>query len=954
MASKIWEDEFIKLLLNVFKYEKEIEQKRTEFCLSFNNQNPYYFFQMIDKCNKGYLNYNDFHLILKAFNMIDFNSTYTNLNIENKSADKSLLIDLSCLSSYELSYYCRQIINIYDRKDKFYLEYKEFLNLTADGQHFTEFIKKREDNTEYNLSENEIRTSFNIFTEILISEISYIKDFYMKVDNLKKFNEFSPYEAFLILDGKDKKKIDIDNLHWYFNKKHKFSLTEKDLTMMLFRLDKDKDGAISYKEFQELFYYSNNKVYNLGLKNIQKETDINDSNSNLKGNINFIPQYNFSYENSKHIDINEEEKDKKNNLNLLNQNSKNEYESDSYKNNNINSKIIEDDLSKFLTNNEINEKNNQCISTKITKNSDLDNNLNIKDINENENQDNKENMILYLNSNTKFEINDNYNYNNKDYSNSQNKISTKNENNSKYEKDIRNNNDSVLNNLKLVREDGFNIIPDVKLSNYSNYILNNNTSKDFNLQKNLESDKILRNEFKPKSNFLKNELAHPSMYENNSTKDNLDEFYLNSSDKNENFLYSKKKIGNQFYKLEKNICNKEHNKYYGINDLHLKLNEGKNNRNYKKENVNDNADDIESNYNTNYNSLKEYYEINKSNNPNIYSKTKFAKESLNKENNKSDKNIYRFDSKNSNNEDVCENELHRNIDKYNNYQTQFNNYDDNLDEDLNKNIEDDNVYKKMFELFKSLQFINKDSYENENLNDSNFQEINDKNYNMKEKEISQYKNINPNAYVKSFYKNEIQKKSLIDYFLSYFIKVVKIESTLNLLKEKLNRNNDFDIYLLFDAFSLSENSDISFFEFQEILYNLNVIYDSSVYKKLFRRFDIDNDGKLNFEEFSYMFNKHVYNKISHRNSNLNTNTVISGETKICLTNYLHVLVESEMEVIKLKNELISNTSLIELFDEIIFQGKFPKNNNSNTKRSFNSKIVRYFKLSYQIFWIKME
>lgn len=429
MASKVWEDTLIRLLLHTLNSEKEIEKLRKHFCSTVNN--PKQVFDLLDKNNKGYLNYTD------LLQLIDKNN-----NISTQ------------INNQELAYYLRQVINLYDRKDKFHIDYKEFLNLTTDGTNFSKFSKcdtKGKDGINNN-NEDTQRThlfsekiTLESLTEIIFLEIAYLKGFYYLVQKLKDNKDFSAYEAFMMLDCERKKFIDMKSLNWYFNMRHKFSLTEKQLTMLLFRLDTDKDGVVSYKEFQEHFYYSSNihLLQNSQYNNNYYSNDKNDNNeirfdnyngevnvnNNYIGNDNFERELQCKYmngeknvnrsdrgENVSPITINEKSYDNNYNYNYSYNNDYNHKEN-SNKNNDF---TVREDYQK------------DCGDKDDRENRELDNNIDEKDNNNNNNNISNSNYYPPIESSERYNYNPPYLQNNQNNSNINNSNIINNEDDNVY------------------------------------------------------------------------------------------------------------------------------------------------------------------------------------------------------------------------------------------------------------------------------------------------------------------------------------------------------------------------------------------------------------------------------------------------------------------------------------------------------------------------------------------
>ena len=91
---------------------------------------------------------------------------------------------------------------------------------------------------------------WKIFQEIIINEINLIKDLNKIEDELKNQKDFTTYETFIEI-VKDEKYITKEKV---FLEDNNIELDDNDLDILLFRIDADNDGQISYQEFLEIFF----------------------------------------------------------------------------------------------------------------------------------------------------------------------------------------------------------------------------------------------------------------------------------------------------------------------------------------------------------------------------------------------------------------------------------------------------------------------------------------------------------------------------------------------------------------------------------------------------------------------------------------------------------------------------------------------------------------------------
>ena len=103
--------------------------------------------------------------------------------------------------------------------------------------------------------EDNDRISFSVINgivEILLKEFSLIEDLEKIADELINFKDFTTYEAFLFIDVENKRYISDSSMLEFLNR-HGYNLKRGDAEDIVFRIDNDGDGRISYNEFQEIF-----------------------------------------------------------------------------------------------------------------------------------------------------------------------------------------------------------------------------------------------------------------------------------------------------------------------------------------------------------------------------------------------------------------------------------------------------------------------------------------------------------------------------------------------------------------------------------------------------------------------------------------------------------------------------------------------------------------------------
>ena len=141
----------------------------------------------------------------------------------------------------------RRFIHNYDKDNNFLLNYKEFKNIVLP---FTDNNLRNETEQRKCKSNN---ASFNKeFISIITKELELIETLSDIVSELQHSKEFTTYEGFLVIVGEDKY-ITVLNLGLYLQSKG-IEIDNNEILRLMYRIDKDDDGKISYEEFQEIFF----------------------------------------------------------------------------------------------------------------------------------------------------------------------------------------------------------------------------------------------------------------------------------------------------------------------------------------------------------------------------------------------------------------------------------------------------------------------------------------------------------------------------------------------------------------------------------------------------------------------------------------------------------------------------------------------------------------------------
>ena len=219
--SKIWLCSLLSYFINIKSIDDNIELIRISLC-SQPNFSPYKLFNFLDKSSKGFILLNDLIIFLREM-QIPFEEKYLRIFIHN-----------------------------FDKDADFSLNLNEFLGLILPKKNmdFSKNMKstEKDDNT-YDIININVK---NIFGKLICEELELVKNCIKTAKSCKENTGFTLYEAFVEIAGTSRY-ICEQNLFDFF-RKNNIDINKNDMHQLMFRLDADNDGKISFDEFQDIFF----------------------------------------------------------------------------------------------------------------------------------------------------------------------------------------------------------------------------------------------------------------------------------------------------------------------------------------------------------------------------------------------------------------------------------------------------------------------------------------------------------------------------------------------------------------------------------------------------------------------------------------------------------------------------------------------------------------------------
>ena len=247
--SPIYKQKFDKLGItpnDIKSIDDNIELLRTSLC-SLPNFTPYKLFNYLDHSSKKFLLLNDFIKFLQDMR-IPFEEKYLRIFIHN-----------------------------FDKDCDFCLNLNEFLGLILPKKNNELTKKVMNDINKSNYIEDISNTNMkNIFGKILCEELELVKNCIKTAKSCKESMGFTLYEAFLLIAGNNKY-INETLLH-NFLQKNNIDINTNEMHQLMFRLDADNDGKISFDEFKEIFFPIKGEDIVYKIKNNNNIIEKNDNN----------------------------------------------------------------------------------------------------------------------------------------------------------------------------------------------------------------------------------------------------------------------------------------------------------------------------------------------------------------------------------------------------------------------------------------------------------------------------------------------------------------------------------------------------------------------------------------------------------------------------------------------------------------------------------------------------
>lgn len=396
---KEWLGSLLSYFMSIKEIDDNIESLRIALC-SQNDISPKKLFQLLDQNNKDFILLNDLAKFL----------TEMRIPFEEK--------------------YLRKFIHNFDKDNDFCLNFKEFLGLILPKKNLdlkNEVLINKNNSYKSNIISKNIK---NIFGKLLCEELELVKNCIKTAKFCKRSRGFTSYESFIEIAGKERY---ITEKHLYnFLQKNNININSNDMHQLMFRVDADDDGKISFNEFEEIFFpmkkddfddknnfleEKNNKDYNFhkSMSSINGKESIKEIPKKIYKNKNI--DFTFGQNSKNYLEL-EQNKNIKENFNTINvkydyNNSfeilkEKKYNLNYGYNTNRNSSNPKHDKKNFYSKNEKIMKNSDKLplSTKKLQNLNEFNGNNIKKINTN-----SDNNAFLLSSFNKISTYKNSNYN---------------------------------------------------------------------------------------------------------------------------------------------------------------------------------------------------------------------------------------------------------------------------------------------------------------------------------------------------------------------------------------------------------------------------------------------------------------------------------------------------------------------------------------------------------------
>ena len=259
-----WICSLLSYFMNIKSIDDNIELLRISLC-SLPNFTPYKLFSYLDHSSKKFLLLNDFITFLKEMG-IPFDEKYLRIFIHN-----------------------------FDKDGDFSLNLNEFLGLILPKKNndLAKKVTASINNINY-VEDIMINNMKNIFGKLLCEELELVENCIKTAKSCKEKIGFTLYEAFLLIAGNNG--YINENLLYNFLQKNNIDINTNDMHQLMFRLDADNDGKISFEEFKEIFFPIKDEeiIYRIKDNNIVEKSDYNYLEKEKENKINNLVNFTFA------------------------------------------------------------------------------------------------------------------------------------------------------------------------------------------------------------------------------------------------------------------------------------------------------------------------------------------------------------------------------------------------------------------------------------------------------------------------------------------------------------------------------------------------------------------------------------------------------------------------------------------------------------------------------------
>ena len=143
----------------------------------------------------------------------------------------------------------RRVIHNFDKDEDFSINFNEFLSIILPRKNEELKIETEQRKPDENNQEEKDKaidqTIDEAFANLLQKELDIVKKLANIAEDIKLSKDLTTYESFLAIVH-DEKYITKENMGIFLNE-HNVFLEERDIETLMFRIDSDADGKISYE-----------------------------------------------------------------------------------------------------------------------------------------------------------------------------------------------------------------------------------------------------------------------------------------------------------------------------------------------------------------------------------------------------------------------------------------------------------------------------------------------------------------------------------------------------------------------------------------------------------------------------------------------------------------------------------------------------------------------------------